>query len=977
MQRTALGFVLASSLCAQGNQDPNKMDFGPFLSATVTAPWPKDAKGNANTALKGIAIHVGSDAAVLFDTELLRVAGAWTGGFVNLLGTPYDGSHGPHPTVKGTLLVGTRNAPGIAKGGSFADPRPIPNGPLPRDHAAYRGLYLDGNRVVLSYTAGTTGILETHDLEKVGGLPVLTRSLDLGAGDAVHMVLGEREGTTAELGSAREALLFRTPPAAGLVTTVRSGEEWDALDMSGPSATDYADVGSGHGVVFRAVVRQGGPFAVPHGNAGAQGLALPRLNDGLAQDNHDDLDRSVFFEGDRGRIHCDLQKAIAIGRVSTFSWHRAERAAQRYTLWGSAADTVPTTDGDDPAKDGWTRIADVDTSGLGAGGKHAVRIQQSGGAALGTFRHLLFDVRRARGGTFFGEIDVVEQGAEAPLPAVEAGRSVTGFALVGAPEGCKLIAQGDRIELVVPARQATTRFKIAHWDGAERDLARFRRVVAGNRIKAPGDLTAHTHGGKKRFPGALATTGSRAKDTQAYVVDTITIPMENPWGSWMRTAAMDFFSDGRAAVSTWNGDVWIVAGIDDSLEHLTWKRFATGLFDPLGLKIVDDKVYTLGRDQITRLHDLNGDGEADFYECFNNQVLITQGFHEFAFDLQTDPSGDFYFSKAGPVRPGGRGFEPLVPHHGTLLKVKKDGSSIEVVATGLRAPNGIGVGPHGEMTSGDNQGTWMPRCRLNWITPGAFLGCTDTAHRKEKPTTYDQPICWFPMEVDNSGGGQVWITSDRFGPLKDELMHLSYGTCTLYRVMKEFVDGQIQGGVVAVPCSFGSSLMRARMNPKDGQLYVIGFKGWQTSANWDGGFQRVRYTGKKCYLPRELHVTATGVTITFEDELDPKTANDAGSFDVSQWNYVWDERYGSPEVSLKKPLPDIKAMKDGYHDFKDHDTVVVKSAKLRADKRTVELTLDAVVPVMQMRIAYNLDAADGAQVKGEIYNSIHKVPAAK
>ena len=48
----------------------------------------------------------------------------------------------------------------------------------------------------------------------------------------------------------------------------------------------------------------------------------------------------------------------------------------------------------------------------------------------------------------------------------------------------------------------------------------------------------------------------------------------------------------------------------------------------------------LGRDQITRLHDLNGDGEADFYENFNNDcVRSTDNFHEFALDLQTDARG--------------------------------------------------------------------------------------------------------------------------------------------------------------------------------------------------------------------------------------------------------------------------------------------------------------------------------------------------
>ena len=69
---------------------------------------------------------------------------------------------------------------------------------------------------------------------------------------------------------------------------------------------------------------------------------------------------------------------------------------------------------------------------------------------------------------------------------------------------------------------------------------------------------------------------------------------------------------------TIQGDVWRVEGLDEKLENVRWSRFATGLHQALGLVVADGKVYVLGRDQITRLHDLNGDGEADFYECFSN-----------------------------------------------------------------------------------------------------------------------------------------------------------------------------------------------------------------------------------------------------------------------------------------------------------------------------------------------------------------------
>ena len=151
----------------------------------------------------------------------------------------------------------------------------------------------------------------------------------------------------------------------------------------------------------------------------------------------------------------------------------------------------------------------------------------------------------------------------------------------------------------------------------------------------------------------------------------------------------------------------------------------------------------LGRDQITRLHDLNDDGEADFYECFNNDVQVTPGFHEFAFDLQTDPEGNFYFTKGGPVNPGRPRLGPAVSdHNGCVFKVSQDGSKFEVFATGVRAPNGMGVGPDDDVTVGDNQGTWVPACYVQFVKPGRLhRGARSRPSVPEVPTNHTPHIC--------------------------------------------------------------------------------------------------------------------------------------------------------------------------------------------------------------------------------------------
>jgi hypothetical protein len=209
----------------------------------------------------------------------------------------------------------------------------------------------------------------------------------------------------------------------------------------------------------------------------------------------------------------------------------------------------------------------------------------------------------------------------------------------------------------------------------------------------------------------------------------------------------------------------------------------------------------------------------------------------------------------------------------------------------------------------------------------------------------------------------------RWGPLAGKMLHTSYGTASLMLVMTDEVDGVAQAGVVRFPLSFPSGVMRARFNPRDGQLYLCGMRAWQTRGAQDGLFCRVRYTGKPVAMPSATHIVPGGIEITFTQPLDPDTANDPDSFAAEQWNYRWTEAYGSPEYSVKNPG------KPG------HDDVTIKSAKLKEDGRTVLLSIPELKPVMQFALKYDLDTKGGGGagagpvgMKGEIYLTINRVP---
>ena len=123
------------------------------------------------------------------------------------------------------------------------------------------------------------------------------------------------------------------------------------------------------------------------------------------------------------------------------------------------------------------------------------------------------------------------------------------------------------------------------------------------RIVAPADKHPLAHltrgGGPARWPQILTTRGTIGHQG-AYAIDTIEPPFQNPWNALLFFSDHDFLPDGTAMVSTIQGDVWRVEGLDDTLQNVRWKRYASGLHQALGLVVAEGKVYVLGRDQITR-----------------------------------------------------------------------------------------------------------------------------------------------------------------------------------------------------------------------------------------------------------------------------------------------------------------------------------------------------------------------------------------
>jgi len=524
------------------------------------------------------------------------------------------------------------------------------------------------------------------------------------------------------------------------------------------------------------------------------------------------------------------------------------------------------------------------------------------------------------------------------------------------PAGTTVGLIGDRAELDekdgftllrIPAAATPVALKLLLFDGSHEALRAYAKTSP-----PPASLEPFTKGGPRRWPDVLKTQAVVGADTQAFATDVLTHPPNNPWNCQLRLTGFDFYADGRrAAVCTWDGDVWLVEGIDAPDKGLTWQRIASGLFQPLGLKIIKDKVHVSCRDQIVILHDLNGDGETDFYECFNNDHQVTEHFHEFAMGLQTDAEGNYYYAKAAR-----HALKAVVPQHGTLLRVSKDGTKTDILATGFRAPNGVCVNPDGTFFLTDQEGFWVPKNRIDLVERGGYYGNFWGYHDVTDPAdaAMKQPLCWITNAFDRSPSELLWVTGDGWGPLKGSLLNFSYGYGKVYVVPHEKVGGQVQGGMCALPLpQFATGVMRGRFHPENGQLYCCGMFAWAGNQTQPGGFYRVRYTGKPVYLPIGLNAKKSGITIRFSGSLDPQTAGDPKNYAVQTWSLKRSEQYGSKHY--------------------DEKPARVTAATVSADGKTVMLEIADLKPTWGMEIKYNIRASDGSSVQSFLHNTIHRL----
>jgi type 1 glutamine amidotransferase/glucose/arabinose dehydrogenase/mono/diheme cytochrome c family protein len=562
-----------------------------------------------------------------------------------------------------------------------------------------------------------------------------------------------------------------------------------------------------------------------------------------------------------------------------------------------------------------------------------------------------------------GASSVERDRATALLTHGVASDSVMAVGGVGLPDGASFEVVNDRyITLRLAEGTPSSRFRLVLWTGPRSQRSNFR-----NMLDAPVEMPS-VNEASEQWTRSVKTRGTVAPDTSAFVVDELSLPLPNPWGRNVRVADVGFFDDGRAAVVTFSGDVWLVSGIDDSLEQLRWTRYASGLYEPLSISVVDDQVYVYGREGIVRLRDVDDDGEADYYENYSNDIIQSMETREWPLDMVSRPGGGFYLSmgaalNAGPRSPATEeaapGFRVGSRHAGTVTEVLPGGDSVRVYADGLREPYLGAQSEHRVLTASDQQGNFVPSTPIYAVQDGDYYGVPATTQRPTPLPGPAPPLTWIPHQVDPSGAGQLWVNSEQMGPLNDKLLHFSYSRPGPFRVYADTTATPWQGGVMPIGGDLTGPTSKGVVHPQDGQVYMGGFQVWGTTAEKVSSLLRLRYTGQPSMRPAMVRGGQQGVLLRFAQPLDSTAATLPGSYAVRRWEYRRTEQYGSGRYTL-----------DGTP---GEEQLPVADVHLSDDRQSVLVVVPDMRPVMQLQVEYSITTAEGQPLNGPVYLTVNEV----
>ncbi|HLW67039.1 MAG TPA: hypothetical protein VKS79_17125 [Gemmataceae bacterium] len=457
----------------------------------------------------------------------------------------------------------------------------------------------------------------------------------------------------------------------------------------------------------------------------------------------------------------------------------------------------------------------------------------------------------------------------------------------------------------------------------------------------------------------------------------VTFPL--PQGTAVEPGAIEIMPDGKVAVGTRRGEVWL---IDNAYaadpNDAKWSRFAHGLHEILGLAQKDGWLYVTERPDVIRIKDTNGDGKADEFEVVTDGWEITGDYHEYAFSSRFDKDGNIWI-----VLCLTGSFTSNTKFRGWGGKVTPDGKFVPTTS-GVRSPGGISFNADGDVFYTDNQGPWNGPCALNQLTVGGFVGHPDSFRwYKEKEAQYLGPAPEVPKSGSrkhieakripqlmlpaiqfpyakmgqSASGIDCDLSGGKFGPFEKQLFVGDQTHSTVMRVyLEKASNGRYQGACFPFRQGLNCGIVPVRFG-KDGSLFCGETnRGWGSRGNRSFGLERLVWTGKTPFEIQEMHAKPDGFELTFTQHIDSQTAAAIDSYKISTFTYIYRAEYGSPEVDMTTPK--------------------ITKVEMGKDQKSVRLYIDGLMEghIHDLKLP-GVKSADGAPLlHPQAYYTLNYVP---
>ncbi len=379
-----------------------------------------------------------------------------------------------------------------------------------------------------------------------------------------------------------------------------------------------------------------------------------------------------------------------------------------------------------------------------------------------------------------------------------------------------------------------------------------------------------------------------------------------PNGLDMTIGGIAFRPNGTMVVSTWdkNGSVYFINGYETGdPEKLEIELFAQGLLEPLGIACVGDRIFIAQKHELTELIDTDRDGTADEYRCVSAEWPVSSNFHLFTFGPAYH-DGKLYLNLAISINPGGATTVGQPKDRGTCIAVDPETGEYEIIAAGIRTPNGLLVTEEGDIYIADNQGDYLPANKIIHAKKGRFYNNKYEPPHPWSTREVSPPLAWLPQNEIANSPTQPQLFPETWAPYTGQLIFgdIHYGG--LQRVFIDEVNGEQQGAAFRFSGGLLGGTNRIAFDP-EGRLHV-GIAG--SVGNW--GIGKTQGIQQLTYYPEmtpfemlSVRAKSNGMEIEFTQPLAEGQGWDLAAYRIESWTYKPDKNYGGPKIDVQTHTP--------------------------------------------------------------------------